>query len=210
MKIWTLADLRDKVRRLTGRLTPAQVSDADLDAFINHYYVNTLAAEAPHLPFLKSWWEQEASPGVDTYDIPEDYLVLTEPFYIAGAPAAWFTTDPAAFYSRFPQDQAEASGKPDSVLFFDRQVILRPVPDQAYTLKGLALQAPAALLNATDQPLAHQLGLLIAYGAAIDLLLEHGQAEEAASLGSMYERLLVTCTRPALLQLMQQRPAPRF
>ena len=45
MATWTLADIRDKVRRVTGRLTPGELSNEALDDYINRFYEYTFPAE---------------------------------------------------------------------------------------------------------------------------------------------------------------------
>ncbi len=45
MATWTLAEIRQKVRQVTGRLSPSELTNTQLDNFINQYYQYTFPAE---------------------------------------------------------------------------------------------------------------------------------------------------------------------
>lgn len=80
----TLADIRTKVRRITGRPSTAQLSDAELDQYINTYYHFDFP-EQLKLESLRINWEFNTRPNIAVYDFPRNtYLNAMPPVYIGG------------------------------------------------------------------------------------------------------------------------------
>ena len=79
-----LADIRTKVRRLTGRPSTAQITDAQIDEYINTFYIYDLP-EHLRLESLRINWEFNTRPNIAVYDFPRNtYLTNMPPVYIAG------------------------------------------------------------------------------------------------------------------------------
>ena len=80
----TLADIRNKVRRITARPSPSQISDPEIDTYINAFYVYDLP-EHLKLDSLKVNYQFLTSANRAIYDFDQDlYLVNMPPVYIAG------------------------------------------------------------------------------------------------------------------------------
>ena len=64
----TLADIRVKVRRLTGRPSPQQITDAQIDTYINTFYQYDFPE---HLRVFsnETTFTFMTTPNVDTYDM---------------------------------------------------------------------------------------------------------------------------------------------
>lgn len=97
----TLADIRQKVRRVTGRFDVNQMTDAEIDSYINTFYLNDLP-EYLKLFNLKGVYSFVTLPNVDTYDLPQEYLTVENPIFVAGYQIE-FQIDPQIFYGEWPK-----------------------------------------------------------------------------------------------------------
>jgi hypothetical protein len=98
----TLAGIRDKVRRVTARTSNLQLSDDDINNYINTVLLYDFP-EIFRLQKLKESYRFQTVPNIDTYDLPLDtYLTFEPPAYVAGQPVAWFQ-EPDAFYRSWPK-----------------------------------------------------------------------------------------------------------
>jgi len=96
MSTWTLADLRQKVRKVTGRLTPGELSNSDLDTYINNYYTLTFPAELK-LEKKYTFYEFLTTPNQAWYDLPNStYTNLVPPALVDFYEMYWFQ-DPVSF-----------------------------------------------------------------------------------------------------------------
>jgi hypothetical protein len=96
--------------------------------------------------------------------------VVADPFntinYLTGAFTVTFTAPPAVNQPIFAETVPYAAGRPDSVLFFDNEFTVRPVPDRAYKVQLEVYTRPTALLLASQSPELEQWWQYISYGAA--------------------------------------------
>lgn len=80
----TLADIRTKVRRITARPSAAQISDAEIDKYINTFYVYDMP-EHLKLISLRYNYEFLTTANIPVYDFPTGtYLTEMPPVYIGG------------------------------------------------------------------------------------------------------------------------------
>jgi len=106
----TLEQIRNKVRLITGRPSPNQLSNADLDNYINDFYVYDMGAH------LKMWnlknslspivanagGERVLTEGEWLYQVDSNvYTSLEPPFYVAGYEISFFQ-DIRSFMNYFP------------------------------------------------------------------------------------------------------------
>jgi hypothetical protein len=75
---WTLAQLRAKVRELTGQRSTSQLSDADLTDKINDFYCNVFPDEV-ELPELKGFYSFSTVQGDGEYALPSTVLRIKKP-----------------------------------------------------------------------------------------------------------------------------------
>ncbi len=205
---WTLATIKLKVRVLTGRPSTSQISEADLLGFINNYYQLVFPKEVQPAE-LSGWFTANTVDGTETVTVDQEYIALDKPFMVAGNPrGVTVYTDPNAFYRKWPPGQTFAEGQPYDILVDIPNLILRPIPDTVYAVKCKALQRPAALANASDEPLNQEWGQLIAYGTAIDIKQDNG--EDISGLTSMYDFLLTKVQEKKIIQSRETRVKPRF
>lgn len=97
---WTLFDIQNKVRDLTGSPSQDQISDTALNNYINNYYTLIMPFELKEqiqLEFIKF----ETFAGVDTYAFPGNFLTDQPMAYADGFPLIFYQ-DPDIFYQDWP------------------------------------------------------------------------------------------------------------
>lgn len=97
---WKLSEIRSKVRRLTGRPSTNQISDDEVDKYINRFYTQDLVALL-NLDDLGSWWTFETMVGVGKYSDVAGNFTLDGPAFINGEPVSIYR-DPTAFRRQNP------------------------------------------------------------------------------------------------------------
>jgi len=111
MAVSSLLAIRDKVRLITGQLSEAQLSTANLDQYINTYVLYDFP-ETLRLFNLKSTFTFYTLPFIDTYstttntasplyNFTNKYLVTDSPIYIAGYNAL-YSQSREQFYGIYP------------------------------------------------------------------------------------------------------------
>lgn len=110
----TLANIRTKVRRLTGHLSVQQITDDEIDEYINTFLLYDLPEEL-RLFTLTTNFEFMTIPNVDTYDMRtmqvttnsgtqnavDVYYNISSPAYCAGYQMFW-SQDQEQFYRIYP------------------------------------------------------------------------------------------------------------
>jgi len=103
----TLEQIRAKVRKVTGMLSPNQLSNDDLDDYINDFYLYDFPAH------VKTWnlttalppiWgpNENLAPGIPFYVFDWNaYTNISPPFYVGGYEIQYFQ-DQESFFNIFP------------------------------------------------------------------------------------------------------------
>ncbi len=86
--------------------------------------------------------------------------------YVNGDYSFTFPVAPLANTNISAQTFPYKPSRPTSILYYDNQFTLRPVPDQPYAITMDVYKRPSAILNTTDLPLLNDYWQYIAYGAA--------------------------------------------
>ena len=97
-----LARIRKKVRRLTGTPSGLQLTDAEIDEYINDFYMLDLEA---HLKLfdLNQVYSFYTMPNEDRYEIDTGvYTNVVQPLYIAGY-QSYYTQSRQEFYRLYPR-----------------------------------------------------------------------------------------------------------
>lgn len=100
MATWTLAEIRQKVRQVTGRLSGSELSNAQVDNYINQYYQFTLPAELK-LERNHVYYEFLTTPNQPYYDLPTGYTNLEPPATMDWMSLLWYQ-DPGYFFENNP------------------------------------------------------------------------------------------------------------
>ncbi len=79
-----LTAIRAKVRRVTGRVSPAELADADIDQYVNTFYLYDLSQHVK-MESLRYNYQFTTQANVPVYDLPTNtYLTTMPPVFIAG------------------------------------------------------------------------------------------------------------------------------
>jgi len=206
---WALSNIRAKVRSLTGRPDTGQISDDDVDVYINRYYQYIFPAEVKPEE-LQSWWEFNTTDGDEDEDLDDDdYFTINNPAYCDGDKLTLYL-DPSEFYARWPETTTYDESQPVDALFYGQTLLMRPTPDDTYAVKIKAWTRPAALATDTATPTLEGWGPLIALGAAIEMLTDYGENEGIASLAPMYEKEKILVMRKTTQLMEDVRTIPRW
>lgn len=156
----TLADIRTKVRRITGRPSTAQISDAEIDKYINTFYVYDMP-EHLKMESLRYNHEFTTTANIPTYDLPTGtYLTAMPPVYIAGYQSYmtqsrenFFRVNPMLNFlqqSVYTGDGTNGSGGTYTGQFLTNLPIVpgfKPNPPGAYSAWLSTTDIPASALN---------------------------------------------------------------
>lgn len=205
---WTLADIRSRVRALTGKRSTTRLSVDVLDSHINNYYQNHLP-ELISPTELQTFFTLNTEEGVGEYGVDKDMRAVFPPVWIAGEQAQ-LSHDPAWFFDMFPDRYEQPYQRPDTVLLFDRTFWLAPVPDGAYEIRATTLARPLGLTKETDKPIDQRWGEAIAVGAAILVLRNDADHDEAQKLDGFLNYHLNLIRQKNTLSFQGMRPAPKF
>jgi len=132
--------------------------------------------------------------------------------YLSGELNANFGVIPDAGSPIVVQTVPYQAGRPLSVLFFNNEIKIRPVPDKAYKFEAAVFSTPNAFLSSqpTSHPILNQWWQLIALGAAIKIFEDAGELENAKQYESVYEKQLTLVERKTLVQLSSQKVSTPF
>jgi hypothetical protein len=205
---WTLANIRERVRQLTGRSTENRLSTSDLDGHINNYYQH-------HLPDLispdelQSLFTLNTSAGTGEYGLDARIRAVYPPPFIDGSKAS-LTHNPGWFFEKYRDRYEQPEGLPETVLYFDRTFWLAPVPDDVYEVQIHALYRPDALTQADDMPVDPRWGEAIAVGAAALIYQQGGDFEQADRMDGFLQYHLRLIGRTNILNWHGKRAVPQF
>lgn len=108
----TLNTIRVKVRRLTRAPSANQLTDAQIDDYVNTFVLYDMP-EHLRLNQLRQTFTFYTNPNIDTYetntlnvddplyDFKNKYITVHQPIYIGGA-LSWFSQNRTEFYNRYP------------------------------------------------------------------------------------------------------------
>lgn len=85
------------------------------------------------------------------------------------------------------------TGRPYSILFWNNEITVRPVPDNVYSIEVETFLTPVQFMQSTDLPVLTQWSQYIAYGAAMEILRDRQDMEGVENLreGFMRQESLV-------------------
>jgi hypothetical protein len=99
---WTLADIRRKVRQVTGRLSSNQLLDSTIDTYINNYYQFILPAELK-LEKEHTYYTFQTEQYEQFYDFADtSYTNIEPPVYVDLKPMMYYQ-DPVVYFNENPE-----------------------------------------------------------------------------------------------------------
>lgn len=98
MANWTLAEIRSKVRQVAGRYSPDELSNEQLDEYINKYYQYTFPAEVK-LERTHTYYEFLTVGNQQSYTLPAGFTNFENPATIDRLSLLWYQ-EPSSFYDQ--------------------------------------------------------------------------------------------------------------
>lgn len=194
---WTVEQIVTLFRDLTGRKNANQISDVNILIEINHYYQHLFPLEADIREF-KGWYIFNTADGTGYQDLPESVLGVSYPAYVDDTEIVLWTNE-QKFYEDYPHDYT-TEGLPTDVLLLDRQLIMRPIPDDVYSARFRKTSSIPDALTSGDLDNSIY-GPAIGYGAAIMFQMAKGEKEIAEEHGAGYQYHLRLCRKHNILQM---------
>ena len=107
------------------------------------------------------------------------------------------------------------ASRPQSVVFYQDQLILYPIPDQAYTVSFEAYKYPTAFLTSADvggpdltnSPQLREWWQLLAFGASEKIFIDNGDIENMQKFRPLLDEQMRLVTRRTIVQQTSDRTA---
>lgn len=166
----SLTAIRTKVRRLTRSPSTAQISDAQIDEYVNTFILYDFP-EQIRLSALRTVLTFYTQPGVDVYETSSDpnntlfnfknkYVAVHPPIYLAGI-QGFYTQWRDVFYGYYPQTNtiAQTGLFGDGITTtFTGTVVARPMLQRNVIFT--AIDATGTSMVLTDNPASNTIGAL--------------------------------------------------
>ncbi len=99
------------------------------------------------------------------------------------------------------------ASRPQSVMFFQDQIYLYPIPDQAYTVSFEAYKYPTALINSTDNPQLLEWWQFLSMGASMKIFEDNADFDNIAKYRPLFDEYMRLCLRRTIVQQTSERAA---
>lgn len=151
------------------------------------------------------------SATIGALGVPGVPQVLPSPYgqinYITGEFVINFPNPPAPGAAINSQTLPVQTSLPQTLLFFDGEFTVRPVPDQPYRISMEVFQRPTALLEAGQSPKLEEWYQYIAYGAAKKVFEDRMDLESVSQIMPEYKKQENLILRRTIVQQTSQRTA---
>lgn len=127
--------------------------------------------------------------------------------YLTGVYNITFSSPPAAGNIINSETVPLIQSRPQALLFYSNQFIVRPIPDQVYAINFEAYQRPTALLATNQVPELEEYWQYIAYGSAKKVFEDRMDMESVAQIMPEYKKQEALCLRRTLVQYTNERTA---
>lgn len=127
--------------------------------------------------------------------------------YISGVFTLAFSTAPGSGEAINSQVVLYQAARPDSILYFENKLVVRPVPDQVYTVNMEVYIRPTELLVTSQSPDLEQWWQYIAYGASRKVFEDRMDLESIAMIEPEYRKQELLVGRRTIVQQASQRTA---
>lgn len=99
------------------------------------------------------------------------------------------------------------ANRPNALLYYDNQFIVRPVPDKVYQINMQVYLTPTEMVNSTDTPFLNQWWQYLAYGAAKKIFEDRSDIESVQKILPEFEKQEMLVQRRTIVQRGTQRAA---
>lgn len=130
--------------------------------------------------------------------------------YNTGAYSIDFSSAPKNATSIWFSSVPYTAGKPDTILFFNDKLTVRPVPDKVYEINLTVRKRPSELLLPQQMPELSEWWEYVAIGASIKLLQDRLDFDTVALLEPEFKRQEILINRRKIVQNSGKRAATIF
>jgi hypothetical protein len=207
----TYGDAIDIMRRVIGRSgqDDPDATDGVLLSYLGDF-TSLIMGQDIKSHDLYSYFEFNTLAGQDTYPFKGERFTNIFPNVTASGFKMRYHQNPNIFFNYYPetQDWTLQQRRPTDLLFYNDEILLRPVPDDSYLIKmkGYKEIIPPAISN-TAIPQDYMLRY-IAYGASMDWLADFGEDDLMAKKFPTFTRYRALVTSRTAVQNLTQRPIP--
>ncbi len=125
--------------------------------------------------------------------------------YITGVYTVNFPSAPVQDAPIYAETVPYAPGKPTSMLFYDNQFVIRPIPQAVYPIQVEADQIPTELLASDQNPQINQWAQYIAIGASMKIFRDRMDMDSMQLLMPEFDKQERFVNRPTLENKVNQR-----
>lgn len=175
---WTLIDIINEVRSITGRPDVSMMSNDDICTYINRYYQNVLTKELK-LFFGYTYYSFYTQPNINFYLAPQNFQTLNPTATVDGNPLQYYI-DPDLFYQDWPSNnfQKLSVGTGDGVTNSFSYTLQAPIRQGSlYASDGTQIAKSSARGNfydpsiaGTSSPLAPPIPSSLLAGASVNFV----------------------------------------
>lgn len=127
--------------------------------------------------------------------------------YVTGEYSITFSTPPGSGQQVTADTFAYVAARPLSLLYFNNEFTLRPVPDAVYPVQVEVYIRPTELLASDQSPKLEQWWQYIAYGAAIKVLQDRSDYDSVQQVIPEYKNQERLVLRTTIVQQTEERTA---
>ncbi len=102
---WVLSEIRSKFRDLTKRSSTSEISDTNVDNWINEYYTNHFPEEANVFDFQTDFTQDLTPTDAGEYALAQTVVAIEEPVTLDGGRISLWT-DKEAFFATYPESES--------------------------------------------------------------------------------------------------------
>ena len=127
--------------------------------------------------------------------------------YFTGAFTVTFQFPPKSGVAINSQTVPSVVARPLSMLYYNNQFTLRPVPDQPYQINFEVYKRPTVLLDSEQVPELEEWWQYIAYGASKKIFEDRMDLESISNILPEYRKQEILCNRRSIVQYTNERTA---
>jgi hypothetical protein len=125
--------------------------------------------------------------------------------YVTGQFTITFPAAPRAGQAINSQTVQTLVSLPQAICYYDNKFILRPVPDQPYSINFEAYVSPTYLMQTTDEPALKEWWQYIAYGASKKIFEDRMDMDSVQMIMPEFKKQEALCLRRTIVQLTNER-----
>lgn len=127
--------------------------------------------------------------------------------YLTGAYSLNFSSAPASSNEIYSHTHVYEAARPDTIMYFNNEMVLRPVPDKSYRVEMQVYVRPTELLSSSSSPDLEHWWQYISYGAAKKVFEDRTDLESVALIMPEFKQQELLANRRSIRQINRGRTA---